>query len=130
MAPSSAAKPLPRQSKSNRIASPISNGNWPMRWPRLPGFAEAQPIPLMELTDMANPQFAPEFVDEDAAAKVLGFAVGTLQQWRVRGGGPPFYKFGAGKQGSVRYNLDEVRVWMMEHRRLSTSSPPGELACA
>jgi hypothetical protein len=68
-------------------------------------------------------QFEPEFVDEDAAARVLGFEVGTLQQWRVRGGGPPYLKFSRGnKQGAVRYDLAELRAWARcSHRRQNSS---------
>jgi len=69
-----------------------------------------------------KPCLAPEFVDEEACAQVLGFAVGTLQQWRVTGGGPPYYKFGSSRQAAVRYHLGEARAWAREYRRTSTSS--------
>ena len=43
-----------------------------------------------------------EWVDENAAAAFLGFAPGTLQQWRVSGGGPPYAKYGISRQAKVR----------------------------
>jgi hypothetical protein len=64
----------------------------------------------------------PEFVDEDVAAQVLGFEVGTLRQWRTKGGGPPYYKLTRGnKQGAVRYNIPECIEWMQQFRRNNTS---------
>jgi hypothetical protein len=65
-----------------------------------------------------------EFVDEEVAARIIGFAVGTLQQWRVKGTGPPYYKKTNGnKQGPVRYKVSELREWMHTWRRSHTSEP-------
>ncbi|MFB4312880.1 helix-turn-helix domain-containing protein [Actinomadura sp. 21ATH] len=46
-------------------------------------------------------------------AEYTGFKVGTLRNWRWRGGGPEFTGRGAG----VRYAWDDVERWMRERKR-------------
>lgn len=41
----------------------------------------------------------------------------SLQSWRQRGGGPPYYKFGR----KVVYREDELFAWINAQRRKSTS---------
>ena len=57
-----------------------------------------------------------QFVDERTLADLLCMPVRTLQDWRARGNGPPFYKFGK----SVRYRVPEVVNWLDEQRKAST----------
>lgn len=45
-------------------------------------------------------------------AELLDLPEGTIRSWRVRGTGPPSYKF----VGVVRYRLDEVQEWVASHR--------------
>lgn len=56
---------------------------------------------------------------EAEAAERLALSVRTLQQWRVRGGGPPFLKLGA----SVRYDVEALESWVSGQARSSTSDP-------
>jgi hypothetical protein len=58
-----------------------------------------------------------QFVNEFKAADILDFPVGTLRNWRWRGTGPPFHKFGA----AVRYELGELADYAKATRRTSTS---------
>ena len=58
--------------------------------------------------------------DEKQEATRLGFSVRTLQQWRVRGGGPPYVKLGK-QQGAVRYDPVAVDAWLEAHTRTNTS---------
>ena len=51
------------------------------------------------------------------AAAHLGLSPRTLESYRCRGGGPPFYVFGS----VVRYLLSDVVRWASERRRNSTS---------
>jgi hypothetical protein len=61
---------------------------------------------------------AAEWVDENGAAALIGFAPGTLRQWRVSGRhGPPFAKFGRHKQGAIRYHVPTLRAWALKHLR-------------
>lgn len=60
----------------------------------------------------------PLLMNEKEAARLLGFAVRTLQTWRSRGGGPPFIGFSA---RCVRYRREDLDAWIAENRRLSTS---------
>ena len=64
------------------------------------------------------------YIDEKAAEAHLNVGNGTgrtLRNWRVRGGGPPYRKFGH----YVRYELHELDRWAESQRRTSTS----ETAC-
>ena len=54
---------------------------------------------------------------EKQAAARLALSVRTLQQWRVKGGGPPFLKLGS----SVRYNEDDLEAWADAQVRNNTS---------
>jgi hypothetical protein len=49
--------------------------------------------------------------------------VGTLQQMRVRGGGPIYIKRGR----SVRYRVRDIEEWIHSRRRGSTSDPGGSV---
>ena len=55
--------------------------------------------------------------DEKTEAKRLGFSVRSFQAWRLRGGGPPFFKLGA----SVRYDPALTDEWLNDHIRANTS---------
>ena len=57
------------------------------------------------------------FVDEKATAEQLGLEVKTLRNWRLRGYGPPHFKFG----GAVRYDPDLNEAWARDHRAQSTT---------
>src|SRR5450432_2406097 len=50
----------------------------------------------------------------DEVSALIGVAVPTLDTWRCRGFGPPWYKLG-GK--IVRYRLDELEAWIDSKRR-------------
>jgi hypothetical protein len=64
----------------------------------------------------------PEFVDEFAISKMLGVSVQALRNWRIRGGGPPYYKFNPGtRRGLVRYLRSECVDWMATFRRQNSS---------
>jgi hypothetical protein len=52
-------------------------------------------------------------IDERAAAAIIGMSVAFLRMGRLRGDGPPFYKFG----GAVRYDVNELEQWMASRRR-------------
>ena len=56
---------------------------------------------------------------ETEAAEVLNVSPRTLQQWRVRGGGPPFAKLGA----LVRYDPETLAAWICAQTRSNTSDP-------
>lgn len=57
-------------------------------------------------------------LDEKAAAKLLGYSVRALQNWRLRGGGPKFVKV---SNRSIRYRKIELAQWIEERIRASTS---------
>lgn len=56
-------------------------------------------------------------------ATLLGLSSRSLEGYRLRGGGPPFYRLG---KRTVRYDEDEVFEWATRERRASTSDTTGE----
>jgi hypothetical protein len=60
---------------------------------------------------------AGEFVDVDAASRILDVSTSYLNKSRLTGGGPPYAKFGK----SVRYNVAVLRSWAAAQTRRSTS---------
>ena len=52
------------------------------------------------------------YLNEDEVAALIGFAVGSLRNWRFLGRGPSYVKMGR----SVRYQLRHVLDWMESHR--------------
>ncbi len=53
-----------------------------------------------------------DLLDERAAADHTGKQVRTLQQYRYRGEGPPYFKIGK----TVRYSRRDLDAWLIEHR--------------
>jgi hypothetical protein len=56
-------------------------------------------------------------IDEKQAATFVGYTVRSLQNWRYRGGGPPFIKF---TNRTVRYRRRDLIAWA--EARLVTST--------
>lgn len=72
-----------------------------------------------KITD--DPDYLDCLINEMQAAKFLGYTVRALQNWRVRGGGPPFVKVSA---RSIRYRRRDLIAWAEERLQLSTSTVP------
>lgn len=58
-------------------------------------------------------------LNEQQAAAFLGMSRAALRKWRVQGTlpperklAPPYYKVGR----AVRYSMDDLRVWLEQHR--------------
>lgn len=58
-----------------------------------------------------------KLLNEKQAAEVLGLSHRTLQNWRVKGGGPRFVKL----SGSVRYRERDLEAWVESRVTASTS---------
>lgn len=81
----------------------------------------SKPLPtdiLLELDTLPDGRA----VSEKHAAVILGLSVSKLQKDRVNGGGPKFVKYGQGKGGRVAYLLGELRSFLRERTRESTSA--------
>ena len=61
---------------------------------------------------------------EIEVAKILSLKVSTLRRWRWAGTGIKFLKIGA----AVRYHPQELKVYLAERVRTSTSDPDGQAA--
>lgn len=57
-------------------------------------------------------------LNEKQVADYLGLSVKTLQGYRVKGGGPEFFKFGP---KMVRYRLDDIKKWAENRKKKNTS---------
>lgn len=60
--------------------------------------------------------------DTRGAVERMNVSPRALDQWRVKGGGPPFIKM----SGGVRYDVAELEQWLGTRRRRSTSDPGPE----
>jgi excisionase family DNA binding protein len=54
----------------------------------------------------------PHVYTDSELAPLLGVKRTTLQQWRCRGEGPPFYRVGR----AIRYRPAEVQAWLDARR--------------
>ena len=59
-------------------------------------------------------------LDTKAAAPLIGVAMGTLENWRVKGVGPKFIK-APGRRGKVLYDPADIEAWKDANRFQSTS---------
>ena len=66
------------------------------------------------------------YINEREAAEFVGFTVEFLQNLRYRGGGPKYYK----PSRNVRYTRLDIRMWLNERARHSTSEPASGKAAA
>lgn len=60
-------------------------------------------------------------VNEQEAARFLGYTIRALQNWRVRGGGPSFVKVSS---RSIRYRRRDLNAWA-ESRLCANTSQSG-----
>lgn len=67
---------------------------------------------------MTVPQPCAAFLDTSDAAEVLGVSPRTLEDWRWRGGGPPFFKLG---RRMVRYRLEDLMAFALKSRFRNTA---------
>jgi len=65
-------------------------------------------------------EYLDKLVDEKAAAHFLNYSTRALQNWRVRGGGPPFVKVSS---RSIRYRRRDLIAWTERLLRSNTSQP-------
>ncbi|MFN0262256.1 helix-turn-helix transcriptional regulator [Tepidamorphus sp. 3E244] len=54
---------------------------------------------------------------EAEVADHLGIPKRTIQAWRLRGEGPPFFKLGR----AVRYRHSDLEAWLADNRATSTA---------
>ena len=58
----------------------------------------------------------PRFLSTKEAARFLTLSHRTLEDWRLRGDGPPFVKLG----GSVKYAREDLETFVSDRRRSNT----------
>lgn len=60
-----------------------------------------------------------KLLSEFEVQDLFGLRVGTLRQWRFKGGGPRYLKIGR----SCRYTTEDIRAFLESRYRRSTSDP-------
>ena len=53
-----------------------------------------------------------ELLTPEQVAELLKVHTGTLENWRVRGEGPPYVKLGHRPRSPVRYRSQDVEDWI------------------
>lgn len=70
---------------------------------------------------MTTPQHsANTLMNQEQAAALLGLSPRTLEQWRLKGGGPAFVRM---SHRCVRYRREALDAWLMAREVTSTSAP-------
>lgn len=64
----------------------------------------------------------PKPMTQEDLSVYLGVAEGTLENWRVRGLGPKFFRLGGSSRSPVRYDPKDVEEWVRSQPRLTSSS--------
>lgn len=59
-------------------------------------------------------------MNQGQAASYLGLSARTLENWRLKGGGPAFVRM---SQRCVRYRREALDLWLMSREVTSTSAP-------
>jgi len=72
--------------------------------------------------DTAAHEFGTKFLSTPELAELLGVSTRTLEDYRLRGCGPPFVRL-SGR--AVRYRPRAVARWVREREVASTSDPGG-----
>ena len=67
---------------------------------------------------LSEREYLDQLLNEQEAARMLGFTIRALQNWRVRGGGPQYVKI---SKRSVRYRRRDILAWVNKHIKANTS---------
>lgn len=55
------------------------------------------------------------------AAKYLRLSPRTLEDYRIKGGGPVFIRIGLGRRAPVLYDLEDLNGWLKSQKRGSVA---------
>lgn len=61
----------------------------------------------------------PRLLTPAELAKTLRLSVRTLENWRLRGWGPPYIRFGTSSHHKVVYDWHAVEEWLEQFRQPS-----------
>ena len=70
------------------------------------------------MNPQSNTEYQTKLINEHEAADYIGHSVRSLQNWRVRGGGPKFVKI---SRRSIRYRFSDLNEWI-ESKLVSSTS--------
>jgi hypothetical protein len=73
-------------------------------------------------SESINPHNSMKLLNEFEVQETYGLRVGTLRQWRFKGGPLAYYKIGR----SCRYAVADIEAFLASCKRKSTSDPGGE----
>lgn len=66
---------------------------------------------------MAQPPERMTLLDTKEAAKYLRLSPRTLEDYRIKGGGPIFIRLGLGRRAPVLYDLHDLNEWLLRQKR-------------
>ena len=69
------------------------------------------------VAERLNQEALPQFLDEYAAAKLVGLTHRSLQAMRYDGNGPDFVKLGNNPRSPIRYGRSDLIKWATTRRR-------------
>ncbi len=61
-------------------------------------------------------------LNQKQVAELLQMAESTLEDWRVKGEGPPFTKLGFARNAPIRYKLTDIEAWVATLPRITPIS--------
>lgn len=80
----------------------------------------APAAPVEEPSAYSIPDHPQAMLTTTQAATLLGLSPRTLEQLRVKGGGPVYFALG---KRAIRYRRQALESWLAARRRESTSDP-------
>ena len=86
----------------------------------MPNDTQALAAPLKEPSAHPTPDHPQAMLTTTQAAGVLGLSPRTVEQLRVKGGGPEYFALG---KRAIRYRRHALESWLDARARKSTSDP-------
>ena len=77
------------------------------------------------VAERLNQETLPQFLDEYAAAKLVGLTHRSLQAMRYDGNGPAFVKLGDNPRSPIRYSRSDLIKWATTRRRYRSTTDVG-----
>lgn len=77
------------------------------------------------VAERLNQEALPQFLDEFAAAKLVGLTHRSLQAMRYDGNGPAFVKLGDNPRSPIRYSRSDLIKWAATRMRYRSTAEFG-----
>jgi hypothetical protein len=78
--------------------------------------AQLQVQPTGQQLSKNQPYILPEYLTPWQVEQLTGFSLRALEAMRAKRIGPCYLKIGKGKNGPIRYPLNDLREWLNKHK--------------